>query len=269
YLQENELGEIPGELGRLSNLQELNLSENNLRQVPGKLGQLNNLQVLHLDGNELRQIPWELGKLGSLQGLNLSRNQLKQVPWELGKLSSLQWLDLRENELKQVPGRLGQLGNLQELIVDDNPLLLTPPPEIISQGTHAMLAFLRELHQQSVLRYEATLIFVGEAGTGKSSLIRALNDKEFDVSLETTHGIEVDSLPLPHPSLPTCTLTLNTWDFGGQDIYRATHQFFLTKRSLYLVVWNARLGGAQGRLDYWLSTIHALAPDAPILLVAT
>jgi Leucine-rich repeat (LRR) protein/GTPase SAR1 family protein len=269
YLRENELRQVPWEIGQLSSLQELDLSENKLTQVPGRLGQLSNLQVLYLDGNELRQVPWELGKLSSLRGLNLSRNKLTQVPWKLGKLSNLQWLDLRGNELRQIPERLGQLSSLQELAVDGNPLLLTPPPEIISQGTHAMLAFLRELHQQSVLRYEAKLIFVGEAGTGKSSLLRALNDKEFDASLKTTHGIEVDSLLLPHPSLPTCTLTLNTWDFGGQDIYRATHQFFLTKRSLYLVVWNARLGGAQGRLDYWLSTIRALAPDVPVLLVTT
>ncbi|WP_347242416.1 hypothetical protein [Nostoc sp. FACHB-888] len=25
---------------------------------------------------------------------------------------------------------------------------------------------------------------------------------------------------------------VNIWDFGGQEIYHATHQFFLTRRSL-------------------------------------
>ena len=64
-------------------------------------------------------------------------------------------------------------------------------------------------------------------------------------------------------------MLLNTWDFGGRHIYHATHQFFLTKRSLYIVVWNARLGVEQGRLHFWLETIKALAPDAPVLLVAT
>ena len=29
---------------------------------------------------------------------------------------------------------------------------------------------------------------------------------------------------------------VNMWDFGGQEIYHATHQFFLTKRSLYALV---------------------------------
>jgi len=158
---------------------------------------------------------------------------------------------------------------LLHLPLDNNPGLLTPPPEIMAQERQAVLSFLRELHRKHVLRYEAKLIFVGEGGTGKSSLLRAFEGKGLDASLETTHGIEVGTLPLPHPSLPRQSLQLNTWDFGGQDIYRATHQFFLTQRSLYLVVWNARLGGEQGRLDYWLNSIRVLAPDAPILLVAT
>jgi len=30
--------------------------------------------------------------------------------------------------------------------------------------------------------------------------------------------------------------SVNIWDFGGQEIYHATHQFFLTHRSLYLLL---------------------------------
>ena len=33
---------------------------------------------------------------------------------------------------------------------------------------------------------------------------------------------------------------MNIWDFGGQEIYYATHQFFLTKRSLYVLVIDNR-----------------------------
>jgi len=36
-----------------------------------------------------------------------------------------------------------------------------------------------------------------------------------------------------------------------------------------MVAWNARLGAEQGKLHYWLDTIKALAPKAPVLLVAT
>ena len=61
----------------------------------------------------------------------------------------------------------------------------------------------------------------------------------------------------------------HAWDFGGQQIYHATHQFFLTNRSLFLLLWNSRLGWEQGKLRYWLDIITARAPESPILLVAT
>ena len=36
-------------------------------------------------------------------------------------------------------------------------------------------------------------------------------------------------------------VVFRTWDFGGQTEYYATHQYFLSKRSLYLVVWKVFL----------------------------
>ena len=47
----------------------------------------------------------------------------------------------------------------------------------------------------------------------------------------------------------------------------ATHQFFLTKRSLYLLVLDARQGEDEGRVEYWLALINSFAPDAPVLIV--
>jgi internalin A len=268
-LSRNQLTQIPPELSQLANLQLLSLASNQLTQIPPELSQLANLQKLYLGENQLTHIPPELSQLANLQLLSIARNQLMQIPLELSQLANLQELYLHENQLTQIPPDLSQLANLYDMRLENNQDLLMPPPEIVSQGTQAILTFLQELHCEHMLRYEAKLILVGEGGTGKSSLLRTFDGKDLDASLETTHGIEVGTLILPHPALPEQSLVLDTWDFGGQDIYRATHQFFLTKRSLYLVVWNARLGAEQGRLDYWLSTIRVLAPDVPILLVAT
>jgi internalin A len=101
----------------------------------------------------------------------------------------LQILSLSQNQLKQIPLELGRLANLQRLDLDGNLSLLTPPPEILAQGTRAVLSFLRELSRKHLLRYEAKLILVGEAGTGKSSLIRTFYDKAFDTSIKTTHAL--------------------------------------------------------------------------------
>ena len=53
------------------------------------------------------------------------------------------------------------------------------------------------------------------------------------------------------------SITFKTWDFGGQEEYYATYQCFLSRRSLYLVVWNVTHGmkGAQ-EIKPWLLNIQ-------------
>ena len=53
------------------------------------------------------------------------------------------------------------------------------------------------------------------------------------------------------------SITFMTWDFGGQEEYYATHQCFLSRRSLYLVVWNVSHGmkGAE-EIKPWLLNIQ-------------
>ncbi len=64
---------------------------------------------------------------------------------------------------------------------------------------------------------------------------------------------------------------LNVWDFAGQQIEHATHQFFLTEGALYLILWSARQGPDAGKRDvyYWLELLRMRVPDAKFLLVAT
>jgi internalin A len=57
------------------------------------------------------------------------------------------------------------------------------------------------------------------------------------------------------------------WDFGGQEIMHATHQFFLTRRSVYLVVLDARQGEEQNRIEYWLKLVNSLSGGSPVILV--
>jgi internalin A len=62
---------------------------------------------------------------------------------------------------------------------------------------------------------------------------------------------------------------LHVWDFGGQEIMHATHQFFLTERSLYLLVLSGRQGGEDAEAKYWLQLIESFAGDSPVRVAPT
>ncbi|WP_017720442.1 leucine-rich repeat domain-containing protein [Kamptonema formosum] len=267
-LSDNQLTELPAEIVRLINLTELDLGGNELTGLPAEIGKLTNLTQLKLLFNKLTGLPAEIGRLTNLTGLYLSYNKLTKLPAEIGRLTSLTELYLRGNQLTELPAEIGGLTNLEYLNIDDNPLT-SPPPEIVEQGTEAILTYLQERLQDSQPQWVSKLLVVGEGGVGKTSLLRALRGEPFNTQESTTHGIELQTLEVAHPTRSDVTMQLNTWDFGGQEIYHATHQFFLTNRSLFLLAWNARYGFQQGKLYYWLDTIQALAPDSPILLVAT
>jgi internalin A len=268
----NQLTALPSEIAQLTNLTTLNLSDNQLTELPPAIGNLTHLKKLFLGdvfgGNQLATFPSVITQLTNLTVLSLSGNQLTTLPSVIGQLTNLKTLDLRWNQLEELPKELGNLRNLKELHLDGNPLTL-PPPEIIAQGTQAILAYLQALLQENQQRWVSKLVVVGEGGVGKTSLLRMLRGETFNAKELTTHGIEISTLNITHPRKTDVIMQLNSWDFGGQEIYHATHQFFLTNRSLFLLAWNARLGFEQGKLYYWLNTIQALAPDSPILLVAT
>lgn len=153
------------------------------------------------------------------------------------------------------------------LILESTPLVV-PPPEVVAQSIEAIRAFFVDREGGHEEQWISKLLIVGQGGVGKTSLLKRLRNEPFDPKQSSTHGLQVGPLLLDHPE-SNIVMTLNTWDFGGQEIYHATHQFFLSNRSLFLLVWNARNGYDEGRVQYWLDTIQARAPDSPIILVAT
>ena len=140
-LESNGLaGEIPKELGSLSNLKRLELGNNDLTgEIPRELGNLSDLETLLLLGSTSRLtgglsggIPKELGTLSKLEALNLKFNQLAgEIPTELGNLTSLETLLLDYNRLSgEIPAELGSLSNLTRLMLGHNQLSSDIPKEL-------------------------------------------------------------------------------------------------------------------------------------------
>ncbi|HWR83778.1 MAG TPA: COR domain-containing protein [Candidatus Deferrimicrobium sp.] len=266
-LSGNQLTALPPEIAQLQNLQKLNLSGNQLTALPPEIAQLQYLELLYLTRNRLMALPPEIAQLQNLQTIALSHNQLKALPPEIAQLQNLRWLDLRSNQLTTLPSEIARLRKLEELHLDNNLYLKIPPPEVVKEGVTAIQDYFQRLAAGKVRRYEAKLVIVGQGKVGKTCLSRALRELPFVPQLKTS-GVEVNNWTFIHPSLKKQKITLRIWDFEGQDIAHTTHQFFLTGRSLYLLVFNARLGSDVGRIPYWLETIRARAPKCEVILVA-
>ena len=158
-----------------------------------------------------------------------------------------------------------ELKNLTILFLSKNPLE-SPPPEIAEQGIEAIFEYLRHLPEEAIEHNEAKMILVGQGDVGKTCLAKRLIYDEF-IEDKSTEGIDILKWAITAPTADEEEIKLNVWDFGGQEIYHATHQFFLTKRSLYLLVWNARKSQDYEHIYYWLHTIEAFGEDSPIVLV--
>ena len=109
---------------------------------------------------------------------------------------------------------------------------------------------------------------MGEGGAGKTSLARKLQDEGYVLKPDeaSTEGIDVIRWEFPQtPQTKDQAFLVNIWDFGGQEIYHATHQFFLTKRSLYALVADTRRDDTD--FYYWLKAVELLSDNSPVLIV--
>jgi Leucine-rich repeat (LRR) protein len=266
-LSNNQLTELPEAIASLTQLQRLNLSNNQLRELPEAIASLTQLQQLNLSNNQLRELPEAIASLTQLQELNLSNNQLRELPKAIASLTSLQELDLKNNQLRELPEAIASLARLQKLYLRKNPL----NPDLAAayrQGTTAVLRYLQAKAEEQITLNEAKLILIGEGEVGKSCLLGALREDEWLESRPTTHGIEIKPVIVTHPDSGT-EISLNGWDFGGQPVYRSTHQLFFSAPAVYLVVWKPREGPLQGFVKEWITLIKHRAPDAKVLVVAT
>ncbi len=268
-----DLTEVPVWLAKFSRLKYLTLHENEIHTVPPWFGQLDDLTEFSIGGNPIGTLSSSIRNLNKLKQLNLWDCNLHAIPEWIGEISSLTFLNFintpqshTPNKITDIPISLLNLNNLSELRLDDNPLNLELA-EANKQGFDAVMAYLRAKAAEQITLNEAKLILVGEGEVGKTCLMDALLGnpwKEHD----TTHGIEIKQFKVTDPD-SGMEITLNSWDFGGQRVYRPTHQLFFSSPAVYLVVWKPREGPQQGFVKDWIKLVKHREPDAKILVVAT
>ncbi|MFK8005506.1 MAG: COR domain-containing protein [Saprospiraceae bacterium] len=266
-------------LESLSNLEIIDM-QNSTLQNADSLAKLTHLKNLNLNNTQLKDF-YFLENLTELESLKVMNNQIKDISF-LENLIGLKKLILDNNQISDLSPLLPLIkkrkleivkkgySKIGQITLEDNPIE-TPPLEVVKQGNTAILKYFEELEAQGTIElYEAKMLIIGQGGVGKTSLAKKLmnNEAELPEEEDTTKGIEIQEYHFQTKDKKD--FRINIWDFGGQEIYHATHQFFLTKRSLYVLVDDTRQDDKSSNdaaFNYWLETVELFGGDSPIIIV--
>ncbi|XP_073013767.1 plant intracellular Ras-group-related LRR protein 3-like [Typha latifolia] len=97
----NKLRSLPSSVCEMISLRHLDAHFNELRGLPYAIGKLINLETLNLGSNfsDLQELPATFGDLINLKEIDLSNNQIHVLPDTFGRLDKLEKLNLDQNPL--------------------------------------------------------------------------------------------------------------------------------------------------------------------------
>jgi GTPase SAR1 family protein len=268
-------------------LKQLYLYKNQLTEIDFN-GNFGKLELIDLNDNELENSFVVQNNLSEVAYLYLNQNQLDNFDIKAPK-SSLNTLGLEKNEINTFdPFLLPKLPGIENIYLSGNPLEMSLEGFAEGQKNYLPAIVQKRDNMQrhgSDLNYEYKVLLVGNGNVGKSTLVHRLTAGKFLESWNSTHGISLTRYPNLEKDFKDFKYRLNLWDFGGQEIYHATHRMFMKSNAIYLLLWDMHTevntpkserpeGDGVGiylnhPLNYWMNYIQSFGKNSPIVLIRT
>lgn len=248
---------LPG-LEELTNLTHLDLSEcNSLTSLPA-LEHLTRLTSLSLDGcKNLKILPEWIRTAKSLRRLDLNSMQFQELPDWLPEIAEAFYTDSHHHGL----GNTGAFVYLHDTTVEGIDM------SIFDQPYELVVEWFK--NRTKIPLNEIKVVFLGDGEAGKSHTIARLLNNGGEPSPQTFDGKSTPGIVISNKEydLGNRKIQIHYWDFGGQEIMHSMHRIFLTGRTMYVILLNARDDTQSDRAKYWLHNVKSFAPNAPVLLV--
>ena len=257
------------------------------------------LERIELNGCKIKSLPARWPK--NLVRLGLKEAEIKTALPDLP--ANFDYLDLRNaRSLKHLPALPATAGRPRTVFLFGSQLEISDQLFGEDEDTNVAEDLRADQYESAKGELqpdnEVKVILLGDGRCGKSSICKRLIENKFDPKEKSTHGIrlwtkQIDFQPEAEEGEKqlTETLTLNFWDFAGQDLYHNTHRLFLQNNALYVICGTDHKDGydeagdqedersigddVRRNLKYWIDQVRSLGHDqgtdkpVPIVLVRT
>ncbi|PZD76642.1 COR domain-containing protein [Mesonia sp. K7] len=293
----NNFKEFPLCLSKLTNLQTLNLSNNLLQDIHFIEGLYYSLQTLNISSNLLNHIPNDLFFINA-EIIFEDNPFLDGLPIEILASNDLGYIDFYFDQLRSRDAT-EKLFESKLLIVGKGNVGKTTLMKVLANKKYKVkVGKEKTTHGINVQTVKKNILFPAKKPyydhfSNIQNLYFQILDSDFDIddddnNLSIPKNVlryyHISELDLSEDTLLQLRLEqqpffidnniyfekeiiINIWDFGGQEILYSTHQFFLTQRSIYLLIWEPRSDDEIESFEYWLNTIKRLSNNSPVIIV--
>jgi len=107
--------------------------------------------------------------------------------------------------------------------------------------------------------YEVKVIFIGDSGVGKTSLIQRMLKDTFNPSDPATVGFAFEIYQFCNSE--NVTYKLRIWDTAGQERFRAITANYIRGAAIVVFVYSINDKSSFENIKFWDNTVAAIAPE--------